>query len=301
MLVNMADKLQNTSQFFRRFTIPPDLLDAQIPRPGPHLFHSISMQNQFPHYGQAAVLLYQVPMPHVSPSTSSVPSSKSENTTNEENPQPRAMNRNRGSDWTDMETRYLLQLWRDNFPISKKRNSTVWDAITKKLNSIFKDQGIPSYRTGTQCKACIKYLQDEYKRVKDHNSRSGNNWESFKYYDMIDEVLGSKPNIMLKEVVECGLAEDANATAVGDSEASPESNVPADHESNTDLEQEFEKNLKGNPKRSKKRSKGKAPAVKKAKAASAESNSDRVEFLQESQSKDHDLFKRLADKEAERS
>lgn len=76
--------------------------------------------------------------------------------------------------------------------------------------------------------------------------------------------------------------------------------MPADHESDADLEQEFEKNLKGNPKRSKKRSKGKAPAVKKAKAASAKSNSDLVEFLQESQSKDHELFERLADKEAER-
>lgn len=110
----------------------------------------------------------------------------------------------------------------------------------------------------------------------------------------------SKPNITPKEVVECGLAEDANTTAVGDSEASPESNIPADHESNTDLEQEFEKNLKGNPKRSKKRSKRKTPALKKAKAALAESNSDLVEFLQESQSKDHELFECLADKEAER-
>ena len=69
----------------------------------------------------------------------------------------------------------------------------------------------------------------------------------------------------------------------------------------SDLQQEFEKNLKGNPKRSKKRSKGKAPAVKKAKAASVESNRDLVEFLQESrQSKDHELFERLAEKKAER-
>ena len=155
MLVNMADKLQNTSQFFRCFTIPPDPLDVQIPCPGPYLFHSVYMQNQFPHYGPA-VLSYQVPMPHASPSTSSVPSSVSENTTNQENPQPGATNRNRGSNWTDAETSYLLELWRDNFPISKKRNSTVWDTIANKLNSIFKDQGIPSYCTGTQCKARIK-------------------------------------------------------------------------------------------------------------------------------------------------
>ena len=277
MLVNKADELQNTSQFFRRFTIPPDPLSLVN---GFTCFTCVGMQNQFPHYGQPAVLPYQVPMPHASPSTRSVPSSES--TTNEENPQPRATNRNRGSNWTDAETRYLLELWRDNIPISKKRNSTVWDAIAKKLNSILKDQEIPSYRTGTQCKARIKYLQDEYKRVKDHNFRSGNTRESFECYDEIDEVLGSKPNITPKEVVERGFGKDANPTAVGDSEASPESNIPADHESDADLEQEFEKNLKGNPKSPKKRSKGKAPVVKKAKAASAESNSDLAEFLQES-------------------
>ena len=45
MLANMADEVQNTSKFFRRFTIPPDPLDAQIPRPGPYLFHSVGMQN----------------------------------------------------------------------------------------------------------------------------------------------------------------------------------------------------------------------------------------------------------------
>ena len=110
-----------------------------------------------------------------------------------------------------------IQVWRDNFPISKKRNSTEWDAIAKKLNSTFKDQGIPCYCTGTQCKVCIKYLQDQYKWVKDHNSQSGNNWEWFEYYDEIYEVLGSKPNITPKDV-KCGLAEDANTTTVGDSD-----------------------------------------------------------------------------------
>ena len=174
-----------------------------------------------------------------------------------------------------------------------------WDAIAKKLNSTFKDQGIPCYCTGTQCKVCIKYLQDQFKLVKDHNSQSGNNWEWFEYYDEIYEVLGSKPNITPKDV-KCGLAEDANTTTVGDSDTLPEWNIPADYKSNADLEQEFKKNLKGNPKRTQKRSKGKAPAEKKAKAASAESNSNLVEFLQESSSKDYKLFKCLANKEAER-
>ena len=40
--------------------------------------------------------------------------------------------------------------------------------------------------------------------------------------------------------------------------------------------------------------------LSKAKAPSVESNSDLVEFLRESQSKDNKLFEHLADKEAER-
>lgn len=84
MLINMADELQNTSQFFRHFTVPSNPLDAQVPCPGPYLFYSIDMQNQFPHYRQPAVLPYQVPMPHASPSMSSLPSSKSKSTKNEE-------------------------------------------------------------------------------------------------------------------------------------------------------------------------------------------------------------------------
>ena len=80
MLINMADELQNTSQFFRHFTVPSNPLDAQVPCPGPYLFYSIDMQNQFPHYRQPAVLPYQVPMPHASPSMSSLPSSKSKST-----------------------------------------------------------------------------------------------------------------------------------------------------------------------------------------------------------------------------
>ena len=114
--------------------------------------------------------------------------------------------------------------------------------------------------------------------------------------------MGSELNITPKKVVECGLHEDANATAVGDSEASPESNIPADHKSSpgTGVRKELKRKPKMFPKK-KQRRKGKVPAVKKAKSALAESNSDLVEFLQESQSKENDLFEHLADKEAGRS
>ena len=74
-LVNMADELQNTSQFFRRFTIPPDPLDAQIPRPGPDLTcftASACRMNESPHYGQplraAKLLLFRKNIARISTS-----------------------------------------------------------------------------------------------------------------------------------------------------------------------------------------------------------------------------------------
>ena len=54
----MAEEFRNTSQFFRRFTIPSDPLDAQILRPWLYLVHRVGMQNQFLNYGQPAVLMF---------------------------------------------------------------------------------------------------------------------------------------------------------------------------------------------------------------------------------------------------
>lgn len=100
----------------------------------------------------------------------------------------------------------------------------------------------------------MKYLQDEYMRVKDHNSRTGNDRETFEYLEQIKEVLSCKPNITPKRVLECGLAVDDTRAKT------------SIHESDEDqLEVEFKKTLKPGPKRAK-ASKGKKPAAKKSKA-----------------------------------
>ena len=83
----------------------------------------------------------------------------------------------------------------------------------------------------------MKYLQDEYKRVKDHNSRSGNNREIFDYFDEIDAVLGCKPNIAPKRVFECGFSEDASSSSVetGDSADPPQSSGQEDQSSDVKI------------------------------------------------------------------
>ena len=80
--------------------------------------------------------------------------------------------------------------------------------------------------------------------MKDHNSRSGNDRETFEYFEAIDEVLGCKPNITPKRVLECGLAADDTSAKTGDGEDSPNAGLSI-HESDEDqLEMEFEKTLK---------------------------------------------------------
>ena len=54
--------------------------------------------------------------------------------------------------WTDQETRYLIDISQDNFPISKRKNAAVWEAIAKTLNKKLKDEGLTTFRSGSQCK-----------------------------------------------------------------------------------------------------------------------------------------------------
>ena len=293
----MADEFtRNTFPF--RFTVPPASLDPSVPRPGPYLFHGGGMQN--PHYPLLSTNAVQFMSAPSLRSTSSTPaSSTSSGESSENSPTEGSGNRNRCPNRSDAETRFLLEIWRDSFPISRKRNSGAWDTIAKKLNNILKEQKIRGFRTSVQCKARIKYLQIEYKRVKDHNSRSGNDRETFEYLEEVDEVLGCKPNITPKRVLECGLAADDTSAKTGDGEDSLNAGSSIHKSDEDQLEMEFEKTLKPGHKRAK-ASKGKKPAANKSKVTSSAETGDLVEFLEKSQTKDHEFFERLAEREAER-
>lgn len=129
--------------------------------------------------------------------------------------------------------------------------------------------------------------------MNDHNTRSGNHLETFQYFEEIDEVLGCKPNITPKRVLECGLAADDTKAKTGDGEDSPNAG-PSIHESD-----EFEKALKPGDKGANAR-KGEKPAAKKYTASSSAETGDLVEFLEKSHIKEHEFFERLAEREAER-
>ena len=80
----------------------------------------------------------------------------------------------------------------------------MWESIAIELNSLLREKGLTSIRTAAQWKSKIKKLEAEYKRVKDHNSKNGNDRESFTYYEELKEILGCRAKITRKTVVECG-------------------------------------------------------------------------------------------------
>lgn len=201
----------------------------------------------------------------------------------------------RGKNWSDQETRFLLDLWRDQYPVSKKRNAVIWDTISKDLNKQLKEHGINSFRSGPQCKARIKALEDSYKKVKDHNNRSGNDDKTCEYYEELNEVLGCKPNITPKSTVNCGLSDDDDSpvSELDGSGVFESPDFPDDGEINS---------LSARKIKGKRPAKGKQPASAKKKRAQKdeEESSDLFEFLAVSQEKDHEFFGKLAEKEAER-
>ena len=48
-----------------------------------------------------------------------------------------------------------------------------------------------TFLTAMKCKLQMKYLEDEYRKVKEHHSKSGkdNNSDSFDYFEKLDVVL----------------------------------------------------------------------------------------------------------------
>ena len=128
--------------------------------------------------------------------------------------------------WSDAEIRFLIGVWKDHHPISKRHNSSVWKSIARELNKLLREQGIASIRTGDQCKAKIKNLEDEYKGVKDHNNKSGNDRETFTYYEDLNEILGCRPKITSKSVIDCRFEDDSLPMNISPSFSSGKSAAP---------------------------------------------------------------------------
>ena len=102
--------------------------------------------------------------------------------------------------WSDAEIHFLITTWKDHHPISKRHNAAVWESIVKQLNNLLREQGLCPFARHPNANL-LKNLEDEYKRVKDHNNISRNNRETFTYYEDLNEITP-------KAVIEYGFEDD---------------------------------------------------------------------------------------------
>ena len=73
----------------------------------------------------------------------------------------------------------------------------------------------------------MKNPEDGHKHVKDHNNRSGNDPETFTYYEDLNEMLSCRTKIMQKTVVECGCEDDNLPSNISLSSSVRKSTSPA--------------------------------------------------------------------------
>ena len=117
----------------------------------------------------------------------------------------------RGSTWTDAEVTALISIWGDT-KIQEQldgatRNKTIFDEIAKKLQSLGYE------RDWKQCRAKIKNLKGDYKKVKDHNGATGNGRKTFKLFKKLDEILGHRPASVPSVLVDAGSSTSSTALA----------------------------------------------------------------------------------------
>ena len=93
--------------------------------------------------------------------------------------------------WSDGETFKLVELWGDEeiqaLLEGCARNKHVYDKIAARMVEAGYE------RTGVQCRDKIKKLKGEYKKIKDNNNETGRKRKVWKFYDCMNDILGSKP------------------------------------------------------------------------------------------------------------
>ena len=95
------------------------------------------------------------------------------------------------STWIDEETLKLIELWGDEQIQALLEGCTRNRHVYEKIAEGMKEAGYE--RSGVQCRDKIKKLRGEYRKIKDNNNETGRNRKNWKFYDPLNEILGSRP------------------------------------------------------------------------------------------------------------
>ena len=93
--------------------------------------------------------------------------------------------------WTDNEVQALISIFAEEEIQRELETAIRNEKVYLKISSRLCELGI--IHTGKQCREKLKKLKQDYKKVKDHNNRSGSDRRTNKWFDRLDALLGHRP------------------------------------------------------------------------------------------------------------
>lgn len=127
--------------------------------------------------------------------------------------------------WTASTTKLLISLRRENdslFSKGKVRKNVAWQRVAESFNSTCTVKV-----TGEQCANKWKKLEEKFKKVKEHNAKTGSERRECDFQEELAEFFGSNPKIIPPATVSTlslnasvGTTEDVSTDDEGSSRAS---------------------------------------------------------------------------------
>ena len=97
-------------------------------------------------------------------------------------------NIDKGTTWEETEVLALIEIWADEKVQQQLDSCTRKKPIFEKMAQRLKDE-TGFERTFQQVREKIKQLKQNYKKVKDNNSKSGHSRKTCKYFEELDSVM----------------------------------------------------------------------------------------------------------------
>ena len=164
--------------------------------------------------------------------------------------------------WDQDDTEILVQCWAEvqrrfkatpritgKKKILKPKGTELWREITQKVNVLVSIERKPS-----QVESKMRKIIDAYKDVKIINSKSGNEPVTCPYFEILEEISGTRDNIVPKYVVESNvLPKESNSESskeaddVGDDDESEKGDENADDDGGKENEPALAKKKKQDP------------------------------------------------------
>ena len=99
--------------------------------------------------------------------------------------------------WSDEQASALVQEWKERVSeVESSRSLEAWQKILAAVN----EAGPP--KSTKQCKDKIQNLKQAYKDAKTNNSKTGRGAKTSPFFELFDEVLGSRPVVTMPGVIQ---------------------------------------------------------------------------------------------------